>query len=175
MRRLLLFLLFSAVAFAQTTVPPPSSWAEFVEVGVQSSQNIVGGIGVAATIAPSTQVFGEVTAATGQNSSQTTNIILGVKTNLPKVRTFTPFTIVGYGGAITSVLKLTTLPAGVTGLNAASVAAFGTAAGFAQEYAAGAEHPLGKSGFNIGVGGIVNKNTTSAWKGYPFVFISKVF
>lgn len=183
-RFLLLFLLGVAVVLAQApTTPPasttglaatPSAWAEFAEAGAVSGSGITGGIGLAATISAGVSVFGELTATTGAGSSQTTNILVGVKTDLPKVKAITPFTIVAYGGALSSVLSLKSIPTGVTGLNTTSVTAFGTAAGFAQEYAGGGQYTF-KSGLTLGIGELINKNTTSAWKGYPFMFFSKRF
>lgn len=182
MRGFLLFLLSIGICFSQTTTPTvptpqpsatPTSFSGFVEAGAQSGNNITGGIGVAATVAANTNVFVEVTEQTGAAPSQVSGILLGVKTDLPKVKSFTPFTIVAYGGAISSFSKLTTLPSGVTGVNAGSVVALGTAVGFAQKYGGGFQYPV--SGFNIGIGMQVDKSTTSAWKGYPFVFIGKSF
>lgn len=165
MKLLLLALLSLLPAFSQTSV--------FMEAGAESGRNISGGIGIAQTIAANTQAFVELTETTGASASQQSDILLGIKTNLPTVKKVTPFTIVGYGGAISSLSKLTSLPSTVTGLNTTSITAIGTAVGLAQKYAAGFEYPVG--GFNIGIGATVDKNSTVAWKAYPFLFLSKTF
>jgi hypothetical protein len=144
-----------------------------VEGGAQSGKNITSGIGIATTVAANTQIFLELTSTTQSGVAAVTGVMFGVKTDLPTVRSITPFTIVGYGGSISSLSKLTSLPSSVTGVNAASVTAVGTAVGFAQQYAAGGEYKL-KNGLTIGVGAEVNKSSP-AWKGYPFVFVGKEF
>jgi hypothetical protein len=183
MRSFLLFLLSAGLCFSQTVTTPsvptpapstaPSSFSGFVEAGAQSGNNVVGGVGVAASIAAGTSIFLEVTEQTGAAPSAVTGILMGVKTDLPKVKGVTPFTIVAYGGAISSLAKLTSIPTGVTGVNATSVTSLGTAVGFEQKYGGGFQYPVG--GFNVGIGVQADKSTTSAWKGYPFVFVGKTF
>jgi hypothetical protein len=182
-RTLLLLLLSTGISFSQTTTtpavptPPPSaaptSFSGFVEAGAQSGNNITGGVGVAATVSAGNTIFLEVTDQTGAAPSAVADVLFGVKTDLPKVKGFTPFTIVAFGGAISSFSKLTTVPTGVTGVNTASVTALGNAVGFAQKYGGGFQYPV--NGFNVGFGVQTDKSTTSAWKGYPFIFIGKQF
>jgi hypothetical protein len=145
-----------------------------VGAGATSGSALTEGIGLAATIAPNTQVFGELATLAPGGSPQTTNILFGVKVDLPSIKSITPFTIVGYGGALSQIFKLTSPPVGVTGVNTTSVTALGTALGFAQQYAAGGEYKF-KTGLVLGVGEVLNKTTTSAWKPYPFLYVGKNF
>jgi hypothetical protein len=184
MRHLLLLFLLGVVglsAQAPTTTPvsppaptTPSAWAGFVEAGAASTTQLNEGIGLAAALSPTTQLFVELATLEPGGSPGTTNFFFGVKTDLPKVKSVTPFTIIGYGGSLAALYKLNTLPAGVTGANATSVTALGTALGFAQQYAAGGEYKLA-DGLVVGVGESINKTTTSAWRPYPFLYVGKSF
>jgi hypothetical protein len=164
----------SGTATPTPTVTSPVVWAGFAEVGAQSGQSLTGGLGIAATVAANTQVFGELTETTGVGTSQATGVIFGVKTDLPTIKSVTPFTIVGYGGSISSIAKITSVPSGVSGVNASSVTALGTAVGFAQEYAGGFQYRM-SNGYDLGIGVKVEKNPSDAWKGYPFLYVGKVF
>ena len=181
-RLLLLFLLGVAGVLAQApTTPPaptglpatPSAWAGFVAGGALSGTSLTEGVGLAATVSANTQIFGEIAEVAG-GGSQSATVYFGVKTDLPQVKKVTPFIITGFGGALTSLLKLTAPPTGVTGLNATSVTALGTAVGFAQEYAAGGEYHF-KNGLVVGVGEMINKTTSTAWQPRPFVWLGKSF
>jgi hypothetical protein len=159
MKFLLITLLTVASIFGQT--------AEFVEAGAQSGKNIAGGVGVAQTLTAKTQLFVEVTEATGNPS---TDVVLGIKTNYGTIDKITPFTIVAYGGAITALSKITTI---VNSPTVTSLTTLGTAVGFAQQYAGGAEYKFPT--FSLGIGAMVDHNSSSPWKAYPFLFLSKVF
>lgn len=183
MKFLLLFLLSVAGILAQApTTPPattglpatPTAWTVFFEGGAQTSTTLTEGIGLAATVAPNTQLFVELSTLVPGGSPSSTDLLFGVKTDLPSVKSITPFTIVAYGGTLTSIAKLTSVPTGVTGVNTTSVTALGTDLGFAQEYAAGVEKKL-SNGLVVGVGEILNKTSTSAWKPTPFIYIGKSF
>lgn len=182
MKLLALFLLGVVGMFAQalttspaTTLVPttPSAWAGFVAGGVLSGTSLTEGVGLAATVSANTQIFGEIAEVVG-GGSQAATVYFGVKTDLPQVKKITPFIITGFGGALTSIIKLTTPPTGITGLNATSVTALGGALGFAQEYATGGEYHF-KNGLVVGVGEMINKTASTAWQPRPFVWVGKSF
>lgn len=175
-------LLLTSSLLAQTTpstpapTNPPATWSWFSEAGASTGNSILGGLGVAMDVPGSQQIFGEIALQTGAGIAQSSTLLLGVKSNYPSVTKFgrkmTPFSIVAYGASIQSLAKSNISPPASLGLNAATVTSIGTGAGFAQQYAAGVETPLGS--WNLGIGFSGDKNT-SGWKGYPFVFLSRTF
>jgi hypothetical protein len=174
------FLLTSTlVAQTPTTAPPvssPASWSWFGEAGAATGNNLLGGLGIAMDAAAGQQLFGEIALETGSSPGQSTQLLIGVKSNYPVVtlkgRKFTPFSIVAYGASIQSLAKSQIVPPASLGLNATTVTSIGTGAGFAQQYAAGLQTPIGS--WNVGVGFSGDK-ITSGWKGYPFLFVAKRF
>jgi hypothetical protein len=161
-------------ARAQTSSISQASW--FSEAGASTGNSLLGGLGVAVPVGGNQEIFGELGLQTGSTIHQATTLVIGVKSNLPsmtvKTRKLTPFTIVGYGAAIETLLKTKIVTPAAPGLNAATVTAIGTSAGFAQQYAAGIETAVGN--WNVGVGFSGDK-ISSGWKGYPFVFLSRSF
>jgi len=157
--------------------PPPATWSWFGEAGASTKDSLLGGLGIAMDLAAGQQIFAEAALQTGEKISQSSTLLIGVKSNYPAItfnqRKYQPFSIVGYGASITSLLKDKTIsPPASLGLNAATVTSIGTSAGFAQQYAGGIQTVIGS--WNVGLG-ISGDKTTSGWKAYPFVFVSREF
>jgi hypothetical protein len=164
---------------AQTTPPPatsnPASWSWFGEAGASTGNNLLGGLGIAMDAAAGQQIFGEIALETGSGVAQSSQLLIGVKSNYPSItkkgRMFTPFSIVAYGASIQGIAKAKLIPPASIGLNATTVTSIGTGAEFAQQYAAGVQTQIGS--WNVGVG--FSGDKTSGWKGYPFAFVSREF
>jgi hypothetical protein len=170
--------LYVTVARAQTPSLSQASW--FTEAGASTGNSLLGGLGVAVPVAANQEVFGELALQTGKQIGQASNLLIGVKSDMPtmtiKGRKLMPFTIVAYGASIETLLKTKIGTGSTPGLNAATITAIGTSAGFAQQYAAGAQTAVATpwGSVNIGVGFSGDK-ISSGWKGYPFVFLSHSF
>lgn len=183
MKLLLTFFLLLGAMWGQVTPPvtlpstsipiAPSDFGWFSSLGANNNQ-LTGGAGVFDTVAPTTQLFFEITETTGISYTQSTGITFGVKSRWGKIKTYYPFTIVGYGGSLSSLKPLTAIPSGVTGPNQPSITALGTTLGLSQQYAAGVERPL-SNGMTVGVGMIYEKTNGLAGTLAPFVFIGKSF
>jgi hypothetical protein len=167
---------------AQTTTPAdpaaasnPASWSWFGEAGASTGNSLLGGLGIAMDAAAGQQIFGEIALETGSDVAQSSQLLIGVKSNYPTItekgRKFTPFSIVAYGASIQSIAKSKIVPPASLGLNATTVSSIGTGAEFAQQYAAGVQTPIGS--WNVGVG--FSGDKTNGWKGYPFAFVSREF
>jgi hypothetical protein len=122
------------------------------------------------------EIFAEGALETGKGISQSSTLLIGVKSDYPAItiqkRKFTPFSIIGYGALIKSVLKEKAPIPAALGLNAATVESLGTGAAFAEQYAGGLQTSVGS--WNLGIGVTADK-TASGWKGYPFIFLSREF
>jgi hypothetical protein len=170
----------SSPGTAQPSAPSATdaqSWSWFSEAGASTKDSLLGGLGIAMDLAAGQQIFAEAALQTGEKISQSSTLLIGVKSNYPAItfnqRKYQPFSIVGYGASITSLLKDKTIsPPASLGLNAATVTSIGTSAGFAQQYAGGIQTVIGS--WNVGLG-ISGDKTTSGWKAYPFVFVSREF
>jgi hypothetical protein len=185
--KLIATLLLAASLFAQSTATPPTmvvipkasalSW--FAEAGASQTNSAVLGSGLAIQItsaAVSQQIFAEV--ATGTVGAVTGQLFFGVKSNYPAATVkgvkLSPFSIVAYGGALSSVSKIK-LSSLAGGLSASAVTSVGTSAGFAQKYAAGAEAPLSVgSPWRVGLGAQLD-DSSGKWRGLPFVFVGRSF
>ena len=161
---------------AQTASPPAQIPSAFVEAGGAAGPNLMGGLGVAMTLANNQQIFGEVATQSGEHVGPSSLLLVGLKTNYPgfniKGRTYSPFTILAYGAAIDSIATSKLLAPAVTGISAGTVSSIGTIAGFAQQYAAGFESTF--YGWNVGLGMSLDK-TNAGWKGFPFLFVGREF
>jgi hypothetical protein len=178
-RLFILFCLSLGISLGQlstSSTPVASDFGWFGEVGAGTfgTNQLTGGVGVFDTVATNTQLFGEITETTGTSYTQSTGIIFGAKSTWGKIKNYQPFTIVGFGGSLSSLKPLTSIPAGVTGPNQASVTALGTTLGLSQRYAAGLEYPL-KNGMTLGVGMVYNKTNGLEGTLAPFVFVGKRF
>lgn len=173
----------------QTTSPPPvlppqatqgasapPTASVFVEAGAAAGSNVLGGLGVAMTVANNQQIFGEIATQSGEDIAAGSLLLIGIKSNYPAVtlksHKLAPFTIVSYGAAIESLQTSKLVAPAAGGLTASTITSIGTAAGFAQRYGAGIETAIGS--YNVGAGMSV-ENTGGAWKGDPFVFVSRTF
>lgn len=173
-----LFSLTPAIAQTPATPSTPglsqASW--FTEGGASTGNNLLGGLGVAMPVAGNQEIFGEFALQSGSSIHQATTLEIGVKSNLPsftlKAHKITPFGIVAYGAAIETLLKQKITTPASPGLNAATITAIGTGAGFAQQYAAGFQTNVGAWTVGLGFSG---DKISSAWRGYPFVFLSHSF
>ena len=183
MKRTIVLTLALACQFlltAQTTSPPPAAApavvSMFAEAGAAAGSNVLGGLGISMTVANSQQIFGEIATQSGENAAAGSLLLIGIKSNYPGVtfqsHKLTPFTIVSYGAAIESLATSKIVAPAAAGLTASTITSIGTAAGFAQRYGGGIETAI--AGYNIGAGMSV-ENTGSAWKGDPFVFVSRSF
>ena len=201
--RLIFALLLAAPLFAQTPVagqgtvtgansapisitPKASALSWFAEAGASQANSAVLGSGLAIQItstAVAQQIFAEVATGTGAapavGSSVRGQFFFGVKSNYPAATVkgvkLSPFSIVAYGGALSSVSKIK-LSSVAGGLSASAVNSVGTSAGFAQKYAAGAEVPLSVgSPWRVGLGAQLDDSSGNKWRGLPFIFISRSF
>ena len=183
MKRFSLFLFLSIGLLAQTPAPvspsPPASeptFAGFVEARAVAGNNVLGGLGVAATVASSQQVFAEIGTQSGQSVGAGSLLLIGIKSNYPAVtlskRKYEPFSIIGYGASLSSVSRTQILSTITNGLTTTAVTTLGTSAGFAQKYAAGIETEI--AGWGVGIGMSADK-TSSGWRDYPLLFISRRF
>jgi hypothetical protein len=162
MRLLIAALASLAPCFAQMAGP---SW--FTEGGASSGRSFLGGLGFAVPVPRGQEIFAEAGFQTGAAISQSSTLLVGVKSDYPGIslrgRKFTPFSIAAYGASVDSIVK------GKAELN---LAAIGTSAGFAQKYAGGFETSFGT--WNIGVG-ISGDKAATGWGVFPFVFLSRRF
>jgi len=174
-------LLLTSTILAQTSTPPtptapPASWSWFSEAGASAGNNLLGGLGIAMDAAAGQQIFGQIALETGTGVAQSSQLLIGVKSNYPGFTTsgrkFTPFSIVAYGASIQSLATSKITPPASLGLNASTVTSIGTSAGFAQQYAAGVSTLIGSWNAGIGVSG---DKAVSGWTGYPFAFVSREF
>jgi hypothetical protein len=160
---------------ASQATPAAPTWHWFSEAGAASGRSLLCGLGIAMDVAGGQQLFAEAALQTGAGVGQSSELLIGVKSNYPAItlrsHKLTPFSIVGYGASIEAVLKSKTAPP-VFGLSPAAVTGIGTSAGFAQQYAAGAALPI--HGWNVGLG-VSSDKLASGWKAYPFVFLSHAF
>ena len=162
----------TALAFAHA--PATSSW--FAEAGAAPGRDVMGGLGVALSVANNQSVFGEIATQTGEGVAQLTQVLFGVKSNFPAMiiqkRKFIPFGIIAYGASIESLATQKVGTATLGGITAATVTSIATSAGLAQRYAAGVETNI--KGFDIGMGAS-GSDTQAGWHVYPFLFVAKQF
>jgi hypothetical protein len=168
MARALSFLILIALPLVAQT-PPTASW--FTEAGAAPASNILGGLGVAVSIAASQSLFAEVGLQTGAGVPISCTVLVGIKSDFPAVSLFqgrfVPFSILAYGASIQSFPKVV-----LAALSTATMTSVGTSAGLAQQYAVGVETSV--KAFDIGIG-VSGNDGQSGWHAYPFIFVARQF